>query len=102
LWTSTQHVYSGTPRYAAREWGWRYRLPVATPVEVDALRAEVGRLREALAALYRGYVNTLEVGRDRIIDLGGACDPVDVMERGDPWLRAARAALAHKETGDEG
>jgi len=28
--------------------GWRYLAPVATPVEVETLRAEVKRLREAL------------------------------------------------------
>lgn len=40
LWTSTHHVYSGTPRYAAREWGWRYLCPVLTPTEAATLRAE--------------------------------------------------------------
>jgi hypothetical protein len=37
LWTSTHHVYSGTPRYVVREWGWRYLAPVATPDTVRAL-----------------------------------------------------------------
>lgn len=48
LWTSTHHVYSGTPRYAAREWGWRYLSPALTPAEADRLRAENARLRAAL------------------------------------------------------
>jgi hypothetical protein len=63
----------------------------------DQLAAENARLREALEALIRGYVNTLESAFDRIKFLGGDCDPVDVMERNDPHLRAAKAALAKKE-----
>ena len=43
LWASTHHVASGTPAWAADEWGWRYLAPVATPEEVAALRAEVAR-----------------------------------------------------------
>jgi len=37
LWTSTHHVYSGTPRYVVREWGWRYIAPVTPPAVVAAL-----------------------------------------------------------------
>ncbi|GEM_PF-4480452 len=37
LWTSTHHVYSGTPRYAVREWGWRYLAPVTDHATVAAL-----------------------------------------------------------------
>lgn len=51
------------------------------------------RIREALLPLIQGYVNLLESGRDRIISLGGDCDPVDVMEASDPYLRAARALI---------
>lgn len=47
----------------------------------------------ALQKLVLAYVNLLELGRDRIIALGGQCDPVDVMEAGDPALRAAKAAV---------
>lgn len=49
---------------------------------------------EALRRLYRAYVGTLETGRNRILDLGGTCDSVDVMENGDPALREAREAIA--------
>ncbi len=45
--------------------------------------------RELMAA----YVRLLETGRDRIIDLGGTCDAVEVMKAGDPALVAARALL---------
>lgn len=64
--------------------------PFYRVTEVDARIAE---LEGALKDLIRGYVNTIENGRDRIIFLGGDCDPVDVMERGDPYLQEARKAL---------
>lgn len=64
----------------------------------DAAAPPVGPMREpvaqALRDLIRAYVNLLENGRERIMFLGGQCDPVDVMEASDPNLRAARAALA--------
>lgn len=50
-------------------------------------------LREPMRKLYRAYVRLLESGRDRIVSLGGDCDPVDVMEANDIDLRAAREAL---------
>lgn len=55
---------------------------------------EIEQLRGALKDLARAYVRLLESGRDRIISLGGDCDPVDVMERGDPYLRKANEAMA--------
>lgn len=51
-------------------------------------------IREALRSLIRAYVNLLESGRDRIVSLGGECDPVDKMEANDPALIAAKAALS--------
>jgi hypothetical protein len=53
------------------------------------------RLEQALRDLIRSYVCVLENGRDRILMLGGDCDPVDVMERGNPYLNKAKAALAY-------
>lgn len=64
------------------------RLIAAAP----DLLAEIKRLRLA-------YVNLLEVGRDRILSLGGTCDPVDVMEAADPAIRAADAAILKAEGG---
>ena len=68
-----------------------------TLAERDQARADLAatkaRVVEAMRALYKGYVNTLENGRDRIMFFGGSCDPVDVMERNDPNLRAARALI---------
>lgn len=62
--------------------------------QVEHLDRQNNALREAMARLIRGYVNLLESGRDRITFLGGDCDPVDVMEASDPWLKDARAALS--------
>lgn len=50
-------------------------------------------LEKALRKAKRGYVHLMTVGHDRILDLSGTCDPVDVMERADPTLRAIDAAL---------
>jgi hypothetical protein len=71
--------------------GWRERVQKA--------EREVDELREALRRLYRGYVVTLENGRDRIITLGGDCDPVDRMEREDPLLHDMRALLSRIDGG---
>lgn len=62
-----------------------------------ALADEVPRLRNGIKNLIRAYVNLMEVGRDRIVGLGGQCDPLDVMERSDPNLRQARDVLATKK-----
>ncbi|WP_207785181.1 hypothetical protein [Stenotrophomonas maltophilia] len=51
-------------------------------------------------ALYRAYVRLLESGRDRIRDLGGACDPVDVMEANDVDLQAARRVIDSQAVGN--
>jgi hypothetical protein len=67
--------------------------------QIATLRKERDELREALRRLYRGYVVTLENGRDRIITLGGDCDPVDRMEREDPLLHDMRALLSRIDGG---
>lgn len=54
----------------------------------------------ALKALYHAYVRLLESGRDRIIDLGGTCDPVDVMEVNDVDLQAARHVIDSQAVGN--
>lgn len=56
-------------------------------------------LLAALETLYRDYVQVMEAGRDRIMYLGGHCDPIDVMERGDPRLIDARKAIAKAKGG---
>jgi hypothetical protein len=66
---------------------------LASPPESPAPAREA-QLEEALRQLIRGYMILLENGRDRILLLGGQCDSVEVMERGDPYLREARAALS--------
>jgi hypothetical protein len=67
--------------------------------DIAAVKRERDELREALRRLYRGYVVTLENGRDRIITLGGDCDPVDRMEREDPLLHDMRALLSRIDGG---
>lgn len=57
-------------------------------------RKQRDELLAALEMMNRAYVNLMENGRDRIIMLGGECDPVDVMESNDPNLRESRAAIA--------
>lgn len=69
--------------------------PLYTTPPEPAVNAE---LLEALKNMRRAYVNLMESGRDRIIFLGGECDPLDVMEAGDPNLRTSAAAIA-KATG---
>lgn len=59
--------------------------------------AERDRLRSELKNMIRGYVLLLENGRDRIVSLGGSCDPLDVMEQGDHYLHHARRALEGKK-----
>ncbi|MBH5389142.1 hypothetical protein [Bradyrhizobium diversitatis] len=59
-------------------------------------------LAKELEKLSLAYVNLLEIGRDRIVALGGSCDPVHMMEAGDPSLRRAREALARHAVGGSG
>jgi len=69
---------------------------MTTPNPDDAAR--IAQLEGALRKLCLGYVNLLETGRDTILFYGGKCDPVDVMEAADPYLREARAALTPATT----
>lgn len=62
------------------------------------LITEAPNLLDELKQMVRAYVRLLESGRDRIRDLGGDCDSVDAMDKNDPNLIAARAAIA-KATG---
>lgn len=56
-------------------------------------------LLAALEKMNRAYINLMENGRDRIVMLGGDCDPVDVMERSDPCLLESRALIASVKGG---
>lgn len=67
--------------------------PAAKGMAVGEQTAREQVLEGALRSLMRGYVNLLENGRNRILDLGGQCDPVDKMEASDPYLREARNAF---------
>lgn len=57
----------------------------------------IEQLVSELKSLRRAYVNLLEAGRDRILDLGGTCDPIDVMEARNPHLASAVKAIASGE-----
>lgn len=52
---------------------------------------------DALRDLIRSYESLVRTARDRIIDLGGDCDPAPRMIADDPALREARAALTAAE-----
>src|SRR5690606_15843015 len=77
--------------------GWNNCLDEVARLKGDRManpEPDVAGLVEALESLIKGYARLLEAGMDRITCLGGACDPVPVMQQNDPWLRDARAALA--------
>ncbi|TIE21030.1 hypothetical protein DI041_03845 [Stenotrophomonas maltophilia] len=91
--TNGEHDYNNDVRI--------YREGIAVMEEAVAL---IGQTVQAVdlgdfKALYRAYVRLLESGRDRIIDLGGTCDPVDVMEANDVDLQAARRVLDSQAVG---
>jgi len=91
--TKGEHDYNNDVRI--------YREGIAVMEEAVAL---IGQTVQAVdlgdfKALYRAYVRLLESGPDRIIDLGGSCDPVDVMEANDVDLQAARRVLDSQAVG---
>ena len=87
------HFHEGSKPHIGSTKVWR--LPIGTKLFTRHMPAQdVTELVEALEKLYKKYVNLLESGRDRILELGGTCDPVDVMEMSDPGLRDARTALS--------
>lgn len=53
----------------------------------------INDLEDALRHLIKAYVSLIEAAHERITELCGSCDDVDVMEAFDPRLRQARAAL---------
>ena len=83
-------VFRDSAREAFDVWNRRPTLDAAiAAAEARGRREGLSELR----ALYRAYIHLLESGRDRIIGLGGDCDPVDRMEQGDPALIQARAMI---------
>lgn len=85
------------PTYHPTQFARAIEQAVLQSPEIQRLREERDTLHNELSDLIRGYVNLLESGRDRILDFGGDCIPVDVMESNDPWLRSARKAIAAME-----
>ncbi|YCT77979.1 hypothetical protein QV000_08990 [Stenotrophomonas maltophilia] len=86
------------------EWsdGWNACRDAMLRGEGEALAAPPAQAVDLadFKALYRAYVRLLESGRDRILDLGGTCDPVDVMEANDVDLQAARRVLDSQAVGN--
>jgi hypothetical protein len=72
--------------------GWRYLAPVATPAEVEKLRAEVRRLREALEAADNGLDEVAERTWDkrRPDECRRTCDEASELAAG--YRDEARAA----------
>ncbi len=75
--------------------------PVGAVFAVNALcdaYEDIAKQRDELLAalekMNRAYVILMESARDRICDLGGECDGIEVMEINDPYLRESRAAIA--------
>lgn len=73
--------------------------PRSVSEAIAKLEKQRDDLLAALEKMNRAYVNLIENGRDRIVQLGGDCDPVDVMERDDPHLRESRTAIASVKGG---
>lgn len=62
--------------------------------EMVMLREQRDALLAAVKEFKRGYVRLLEAGRDRIRDLGGECDGIDVMVKNDIELIAIDKAIS--------
>ena len=73
-----------------KEYSWNQ-----SPAEIiNDLTNERDEAHGALRALSRAYVALMDNARERIVQAGGECDSLEVMERGDPYLRKAREVLA--------
>ena len=82
LWHNAARTSTGTPAWAANEWGWRYIAPVTPPDTVAALA-------EALEGLMRWHLNEEAIRR-----IGLHPAPAKAA------YEAARAALAaYREAG---
>lgn len=116
VWGDTEEQAAANARRLSACWNACAGIPTEA-LEDGSARAERDELREmtggtfyeikkqrdellaALEAMNRAYLLLMENGRDRIIDLGGECDPLDVMERSDPALRESRAVIASVKGG---
>lgn len=77
----------------------KHGLVSAVGTELIELEKQRDQLLTALERMNKAYVCLLEAGRDRIVSLGGKCDPVDVMEKNDQHLRDSREAIAAAKGG---
>lgn len=88
-------VYSGEGGLQIEFYDGKPLAPMKLYAAPPAQAVDLGDFK----ALYRAYVRLLESGRDRIRDLGGTCDPVDVMEANDVDLQAARRVIDSQVVG---
>ena len=79
--------------YEPGVWGAGLRGDIEVVRSNARLIAAAPELLAELRKFRRAYVNLLEGGRDRILQLGGDCDPLDAMASSDPYLRSASAAI---------
>lgn len=88
-----------TPNWCTDRDGEVWQAWISVKEEDASLIAAAPDLLDELRNMCKAYVRLLENGRDRIIMLGGDCDPVDRMEANSVELIRARAAIA-KATGE--
>lgn len=84
------------------DWRWEFAYTSKQAAGEAVLAHEPMVPRKDMQRLYNAYVRLLESGRDRIRDLGGECDGVDVMERNDLDLRHARDVLTTPASDGDG
>jgi hypothetical protein len=77
----------------------RLGLAPKTTSPLELMTTQRNELLDQLKAMNRAYVNLLETGRDRILQYGGTCDSVEVMEAADPFLRESKAAITKAQGG---
>lgn len=62
--------------------------------KLEAAEKRIAGLTEALRQTVIGYKSCLRTGHDRILDLGGDCDALEVMIAGNPDIQQAEKLLA--------
>lgn len=82
LWHNAARTSTGTPAWAANEWGWRYVAPVAPPATVASLVEALEKTERQLVTWYRLNSPAGNVGTE------------NAFADADPIVKEARIALA--------
>jgi len=99
-WYYQEEPYDGSGVYLIGHDGLTVAECRSFNPEADTrLIAAAPALYEALSDLIRSYEALVRTARDRIIDLGGDCDPAPRLIASDPALIEARSALILANTG---